>query len=146
TSERLQFSLAPDKLEWWGRELPNQLKLVKEMHAAGVQILAGTDSLDPHNVPGASLPHELELLTEAGLTPRDALRTATLGPAEFFERKDIGNLNVGSKADIVLLDANPLEDIGNVRTIQAVILAGTLLTRSELDNMLTGIKTEAAGK
>ena len=146
TSEKLQFSLAPDKLEWWGRELRNQLKLVKEMHAAGVHILAGTDSLDPHNVPGASLPHELELLTETGLTPRDALRTATLGPAEFFERTDIGNLNVGSKADIVLLDANPLEDIGNVRRIQAVILAGELLTRSQLDTMLIRVKTQAAAK
>ena len=68
------------------------------------------------------------------------------GPAEFFERTDIGNLNVGSKADIVLLDANPLEDIGNVRRIQAVILAGELLTRSQLDTMLIRVKTQAAAK
>jgi imidazolonepropionase-like amidohydrolase len=143
TSEKLQVSLAQDKLEWWGRELRNQLKLVREMHAAGVRLLAGTDSLDPHNVPGASMAHELELLVEAGLTPRDAVRTATLGAAEFFDRKDIGDVKIGSKADLVLLNANPLEDIANVGRIEAVILAGTLLRRAELDKMLAQAKTEA---
>jgi imidazolonepropionase-like amidohydrolase len=146
TSEKLQVSLAPDKLEWWGRELHNQLKLVNEMHAAGVRILAGTDSLDPHNLPGASLPHELELLTQVGLTPLEALQAATSGAAEFLGRHDIGNIVVGSKADLLLLDGNPLENIANVRRIQAVILAGRLLTLSDLGTVLSRIKTQAVYK
>jgi imidazolonepropionase-like amidohydrolase len=146
TSEKLRLSLAPDKLEWWGRELHHQLKLVKEMHTAGVRILAGTDSLDPHNVPGASLPHELELLTQAGLTPLDALRVATSGPAEFFGRNDIGNIAVGNQADLVLLDGNPLENTANLHRIQALILAGRLVTRSELDTQLSRVKAQAAAR
>ena len=146
TSEKLQVSLAPDKLEWWGRELRNQLKLVREMNAAGVRLLAGTDSLDPHNVPGASLAHELEIMVGAGLKPRDALWAATSGPAEFLGREDIGNMVVGGKADLVLLDANPLENVVNLRRIHAVILAGTLLTRSDLDEALSRIRTQAQTK
>ena len=145
TAEGLKVSLREEKLAWWRRELPRYLEMVRQMHAAGVGILAGTDSLDTLNVPGSSLAKELELLTEAGFTPLEALRAATVKPAEFMGRTDTGNVAKGSRADFVLLEADPLADIHNVRKISAVVVAGKYLSRGELDQMLARLK-ENAGK
>jgi len=72
-----------------------------------------------------------------GFTPTEALQTATLNPAEYAgQSQEFGTLEVGKRADIVLLDANPLEDIQNTRKIYAVVLRGRLLSRSELDEMV----------
>ncbi len=100
-------------------------KLVLAMHKAGVKLLAGTDTPVPYCFPGSGLHDELELLVKAGLTPAAALQTATRNPAEYLDRlKDVGTIEVGKLADLVLLDANPLVDIRNTRTIHAVILGG----------------------
>ncbi len=111
------------------------MELVGQMHRAGVAILAGTDT--PNWVlPGFGLHEELELLVEAGLTPMEALRSATALPAEFLRRPDLGTIAVGQLADMVLLDADPLADIRNTQTIRAVIVRGQFLDRDQLDALL----------
>lgn len=121
--------------------------LVGQMHKSGVHILAGTDSPAPDVVPGYSLHEELELLVEAGLEPKEALRTATSAPAEFLGRsKDWGTVAPGKYADLVLLDANPLEEIRNTRRIRAVVVRGQLLDRVALDKLLTEALNFASGQ
>ena len=118
-----------------------QLALVGAMGRAGVPLLAGTDAIGLRRLPGFSLADELALLVEAGLTPKQALRAATMGPAQFLGMQDsLGTIEVGKVADLVLLDANPLDDIQNVRRIRGVVLAGRYLPRSELDGMLKGVR------
>lgn len=122
-----------------------RLKIVGAMQRAGVRLLAGADAPNPYTFPGFSLHEELELFVEAGLTPLEALRTATLNPAEFLgKEKTLGTIEKGKFADLVLLDANPLEDIKNTKRIAAVVANGKYLPRSELDKLLA--QAEAAAK
>ncbi|MBA4189597.1 MAG: hypothetical protein C0467_16550 [Planctomycetaceae bacterium] len=115
------------------------LRLVKAMHKAGVKILAGTDTPVPYCFPGSGVHDELELLVKAGLTPAEALQTATRHPAEYLDRlKDLGTLERGKLADMVLLDANPLDDIRNVRKVHAVMLNGRLFEKEVLAKLTDG--------
>ncbi len=107
------------------------------MHGAGVPIAAGTDTPIGFAAPGYSLHTELEMLVRAGLSPIEALRSATLRPAEFFGLEgEMGTIEPGLLADLVLLAENPLEDIGNTRSVQAVVTRGRLLDRTELDALV----------
>jgi len=101
-------------------------KLVRDMHRAGVDFLAGTDTGPNNPVPvGIGLHDELELLVDSGFTPMEALQTATRNPARYFGRlKDMGTIEPGKLADLVLLSANPLDDIRSTRKIAVVILRG----------------------
>jgi imidazolonepropionase-like amidohydrolase len=111
--------------------------VVRSFHTAHVRILAGTDTPMPLNYPGWSLHQELELLVEAGLSPADALRAATLWPAEFLHLTETsGSIATGKRADLVLLEDNPLREIKNTQRIRAVVLDGRLLLRADLDNLL----------
>jgi len=122
----------------------NDWKLTGEMHAAGVSLLAGSDSLDEGVIPGFSLHLELAQLVKAGFTPMEAIHCATAGAAEFLGRtKDFGTIETGKFADLVLLDANPAEDIANTRRIFAVIRDGQFLDRQALDLMLAKAVTAA---
>jgi len=122
-----------------------EVKLVDAMQRAGVGILAGTDTGNPYCMPGFSLHDELGLLVQAGLTPMQALQAATLNPARFMGReKDLGTIEPGKLADLVLLDANPLENIANTRKINAVVYDGRLFSRSALDEMLARAETLAS--
>jgi imidazolonepropionase-like amidohydrolase len=113
-----------------------ELKLVREMHRAGVPILAGTDAPNPYCFPGSGLHDELELLVAAGLTPMEALQTATRNPARYLDREaDAGTIEVGKLADLVLLEANPLEKIGNIRQVSAVVSGGRFLSQAELTKL-----------
>jgi imidazolonepropionase-like amidohydrolase len=114
------------------------------MHRAGVRLLAGSDSLDRFVFPGSSLQYELKELVAAGLTPQEALQTATQNPAEFFSRKDIGTIAAGQRADMVLLDADPTQKIENTQKISAVVLAGQLLPRPDLNALLEKARAAAA--
>ncbi len=119
------------------RVLQKEFEIVGAMRKAGVPILAGTDTGNPFCYPGFSLHEELALLVIAGLTPVEALRSATLNPAEFFGLdKTLGTVEQGKIADLVLLDANPLQDIRNTQKISAVISNGRLFDRKALDKML----------
>jgi imidazolonepropionase-like amidohydrolase len=104
-----------------------QIELVRMMHKAGVQIMAGSDFSDWALVPGVDLHNELALLVEAGFSPMEALQAATLSPAKFLGKTDTyGTIQTGRVADLVLLDMNPLEDISHTRKIHAVVLGGKL--------------------
>jgi hypothetical protein len=113
------------------------LRIVGKMNAAGVPILAGTDTTAPFVFPGSSLHEELALLVQAGLKPMQALEAATKLPAEFLGKQQTqGTIEQDKTADLLLLDANPLDDIHNTQKIRAVILRGKLLDRSLLDELL----------
>ena len=122
-------------------------ELVGPLNRAGVSILAGSDSPNPFVYPGFSLHDELGLLVRAGLTPAEALRTATINPAKFLGVTDsLGTVATGKVADLVLLDANPLTDIASTKRIRAVIQGGRLLDRHALDVMLADARKRAAGQ
>lgn len=107
------------------------------MHRAGVPILAGSDAGSSGVFWGISLHDELELLVDAGLTETEALRATTYSPAEFLERTDLlGTVEEGKLADLVLLDANPLEDITHTQQIRAVMANGRYYDRKALDELL----------
>ena len=114
-------------------------RVTREMGRAGVPLLAGSDAGDPGIFWGSSLHEELGLLVEAGLTAAEALRTATLNPARYLGRTDdLGTVEVGKLADLVLLEANPLEDIENTQRIRAVVTDGRYFDRADLDALLEG--------
>ena len=111
--------------------------LVGLMHDAGVPVAAGTDTPIGFAAPGYSLHSELEMLVRAGLTPAEALHSATVRPAEFFGLQTLmGTIEEGRLADLVLLSANPLDDIANTRSVEAVVTKGDLLDRAELDALV----------
>jgi hypothetical protein len=117
------------------------LSEIGELHRAGIGILAGTDVPNPCLAPGFSLHDELRELVAAGLSTRAALAAATISPARFLRATDsLGTVSPGKLADLVLLDGDPLIDIGNSRRIRAVFLDGRLFTRAELDTMLVDSK------
>ena len=118
-----------------------QLELVGEMHRAGVPLLAGTDCLNPFCLPGFSLHDELKLMVKSGLTPLDAIRTATINPARLFNETNVaGSVAPGKRADLVLLNADPLENIENTTKIFAVVNNGQLLSEKELKRRLDELK------
>jgi imidazolonepropionase-like amidohydrolase len=121
---------------------------VRAMHKAGVPILAGTDcgaTLSVNLYPGFSLADELELLVDCGLKAEDALRAATWNPALYLGEEDsCGTIAVGKSADLVLLDADPLSEIGNVRKIAGVMARGKWLPRADLDRMLADVAKAAS--
>ncbi len=112
-------------------------RMVRIMHDSGVVILAGTDTGDPYTAPGGSLHDELALLVNAGLTPMEALQSATTAPAKFLGwDESVGRLEPGFVADIVLLDADPLLDIHNVAKIAGVAVRGRYLDRAAIAAIL----------
>jgi hypothetical protein len=119
------------------RVYQKEIEIVGAMNKAGVPILAGTDTGNPYCFPGFSLHDELALLVQAGLTPAEALRAATLSPAKFLGLEGLlGTIEKNKLADMVLLDANPLDNIRNTMKISAVVMNGRLLDRKALDKML----------
>ena len=125
-----------------------ELDMTLAMFRAGVPFMAGTDTAaGVHIFPGFSLHQELVLFQRAGLTPMQALQTATLNPAKFMGRTaDLGTVEKGKLADLVLLDANPLDDIANTQKIRGVVLAGRYFDRRALDEMLRGVAKAAAAE
>lgn len=114
-----------------------QLKVVKQLQQSGVKLLAGTDFPNPYCFPGFSLHDELQLMVLAGLTPLQALQTATLNPALFFEiTHDYGTVEEGKIANLILLDRNPLENISNTKSISGLVVNGKHLKKEVLDKML----------
>lgn len=133
--------------EWSMRKelIRKEKLLVGKMGKAGVGILAGTDDANPYSFVGFSLHDELAMLVEAGLTPMQALQTATVNPAEFLSKLAIlGTIEKGKLADIVVLDANPLENIRNTQRINAVVSNGRYFPKEALQQILDEV--EAAAK
>ena len=112
---------------------------VADMQKAGVGILAGCDAM----IAGFCLHDELALMVKGGMSPAAALQTATINPARALALEKVyGTVDAGKRGDLVLLDANPLEDIGNVGRIAAVVMNGRLLDRKQLDATLAAVKKQ----
>jgi imidazolonepropionase-like amidohydrolase len=115
--------------------------VTRDMAAAGVGILAGCDAM----IAGFCVHDELAEMVEGGMTPTSALQTATVNPAKFLHLDEtLGTVTVGKRADLVLLDANPLLDIANIRQVNAVVLGGKPLQRPDLDKLLAQARAAAA--
>jgi imidazolonepropionase-like amidohydrolase len=141
-------SLDTDALPVRERFVEHELDIVRKLHAANVPFLAGTDTPAGVDViPGISLHLELQRFIAAGFTPLEALQTATLNPAEFYNRRgDYGTIQTGGIADLVLLEANPLEDIANTRKIAGVVADGHYLSKDDLEQLRNRLKQLAATK
>jgi amidohydrolase family protein len=145
--QKLLQQTDPKRLADLKTEAARSLDLVKAMHRAGVQFLAGTNSPEPYVFPGFSLHDELELLVKGGLTPLQALQAATFNPALFLVKLDqYGIVQEKHVADLVLLNDNPLQDIRNTRKIFAVVAAGKFYSREDLNKMLGKVQQAADKK
>jgi Amidohydrolase family len=120
-------------------------KFIGMCNRAGVKILAGTDGPGIGRLtPGFGLHHELELLVEAGLKPIEALQAATINAARALRKEsELGSLEPGKFADMVILNSDPLSDIHNTTKIDSVVLRGRMFDRAALDAILAGIEVEA---
>jgi imidazolonepropionase-like amidohydrolase len=152
--------LPPYLREFWTMEIPGfdsrqqanlkdlysfYRKLTVDMHRAGVPILAGSDTPNPKVFPGTSLHEELQLLVEAGLTPMEALRSATFHAARFLGLLgSYGTIAQGKTADLVLLEADPLADIANTLKIEAVVQGGRFLDKAAIQGLWGESKAAAA--
>jgi len=143
--EQLTGEFNVDDLATRKRFVEKELEVVAVLRRAGVPFLAGTDTVaGVHIFPGFSLHDELGLLVKAGFTPLEALRSATLLPAQYLAMADrLGHVEKGMLADLVLLDANPLDDIANTRKIRAVVAGGRYFAREDLDGLLRGVEARA---
>ncbi|MGW0432248.1 amidohydrolase family protein [Micromonospora sp. NPDC003197] len=162
--ERLRY-LPPGTLELWKLQLKefsqdgrtpqesnqsrvlfqHRLRLLNEMHRAGVQILVGTDASGiPFGYPGFTVHDELVLLVQAGFTPMEALQAATREPARYLGlQNSLGTIRQGHLADLVILDANPLHDIRNTQRIHALMTRGRFISSSERQGLLADIEAAA---
>jgi imidazolonepropionase-like amidohydrolase len=141
----VEAEFAADSLETRKKFIVKELEVVRTLHKSGVPFLAGTDT--PPGVyilPGFSLHEELQRFVAAGFTPLEALQTATLNPARFFQMEDqFGTVEKGKNADLVFLDANPLDDIRNTQKVAAVILNGRYFSKADLQKLLQHVEETA---
>jgi N-acyl-D-aspartate/D-glutamate deacylase len=137
----------PKTVAYLDRMVEFHRRLVRALKEEGVPMVAGSDTLVSGVVSGFSLHEELELLAGAGLSNADVLASATRLPAEWLGvLADRGTIEVGKRADLVLLDADPLVDVANTRKIAGVFLNGRYLDRKKLDAMMADLaKRNKAG-
>jgi imidazolonepropionase-like amidohydrolase len=114
-------------------------QIIRALHEAGAGLALGSDAPQMWNVPGFAIHRELRMLVESGLSPFDALATGNRDAARMLGAGDWGTIAVGQAADLVLLDANPLEDMGNAGRIAGVMTRGWWLPRNELDRRLEAV-------
>lgn len=132
-------------VELYGRFYAHGLAATRIAHERGAPLMMGTDANDTMILPGFAVHDELARFVQAGLTPMEALQTATTAPAEYLGLPDqYGSVAEGYRADLVLLDANPLEDIRNTTDISAVIFGGRHFDREALDGLLDDVEEAAA--
>ena len=138
---KLSYSVADDAKEH--RE--KRQYVVRRLQEAGAGLLLATDMPDPYVVPGFSIHEELQRFVESGLTPYEAIKTGTYNTAKFLKKLDrFGTIEKGKDADLILLRANPLQDVSNIKNPLGVMAKGRWYPREVLDKMLTDIETEIA--
>jgi hypothetical protein len=116
-------------------------RILKSLYDAGVPFLLGSDAPQSWNVPGFSAHRELQALVAAGLTPYQALRTGTVDVARFLKEEGrSGVVHAGARADLLLLDANPLQDIGNTLRIAGVVVNGRWIDAADRERMLAALR------
>jgi imidazolonepropionase-like amidohydrolase len=132
---------SPERIQSLQQIVDFNRELVRAFVAAGIPVVAGTDAPVPGVVPGFALHDELQALAKAGLSNRQALESATRLPCEWLGLSaECGTVEVGKRADLLLLDADPLTEVGNTRRIAAVILGGRYLSRAMLDRRLADLE------
>jgi imidazolonepropionase-like amidohydrolase len=123
--------------------IDNRMRILRALHEGGVRILMGTDAPQAFSVPGFSLHREFPRMAEAGMSPYDILESGTAHVGTYFENEDsFGTVAEGMRADLLLLDADPLEDAANLERIAGVMVRGRWVPRAELDERLEAIRAE----
>ncbi len=136
-SNQLDAIFSPESKAALRMSMPARYRILKMLDAADAGLLTGTDTVVPYLVPGFTPIDELDHFVAAGLTPYRALRAATINPARFLGiDAEAGTVAVGKRADLLLVDANPLEDVGNLWKRSGVMLAGRWLPQAEIDRLL----------
>jgi imidazolonepropionase-like amidohydrolase len=133
---RANPAATPERVE---RYIDARRRLILALHQAGAGLVLGSDAPQIWNVPGFAIHHELRMLVESGLTPFEALATGTRNAAAHFETDDWGIIAPGRSADLILLDANPLEDIGNAARQAGVMVRGQWLPATDIEARLEAV-------
>jgi imidazolonepropionase-like amidohydrolase len=114
--------------------------MVRALHDAGAGILLGTDAAQAYHLPGFSVHEELELLVEAGLSPYEAIEAGTSNAAKAMGKQaEFGTVEVGKRADLILLESNPLNDVSSLQRRSGVMLRGRWLAQAQLQSMLDSL-------
>ena len=120
--------------------IDNRMRVLEALHDGGVTILFGTDAPQQFSVPGFSIHHELSRMTDTGMTPYEILQTATANVGDYFQDKDrFGTIEPGARADLILLEANPLDDIAHLADLAGVMVQGRWLSADEIQAQLDEI-------
>jgi Amidohydrolase family len=120
--------------------IDNRLRILWSLHAGGVGILLGSDAPQQFNVPGFSIHREMKRMTDAGMAPYDIIKSGTSNVGQHFKAQDaFGTIAVGQRADLILVDGNPLEDLANIERQTGVMVRGRWLPRSEIQTRLDQI-------
>lgn len=144
TKERYMADASFSETQWQQFDSIRK-QLLAALSKNGHGILLGSDAPQLFNVPGFSIHHEIDGMLGSGMTPKDILKSGTLSPAIFFNMENtFGQVKEGLVADLVLLEANPLEDLKALKTIQSVILKGQVITKTEINERLTKIAENAS--
>jgi adenine deaminase len=121
-------------------------RILQALHRAGARLVLGADSPQVFSVPGFSLAHEMRAMVEAGVPTYAVLEAATRNPAAFFGREaEFGTVEPGKRADLILVEGNPLQDIRNVHRQAGVMVRGRWLPKEEIDRRLADVARRAAG-
>ena len=116
--------------------IANRVRVLKALHAGGVGVLLGSDAPQQFNVPGFSLHREMRSMAEAGMSPYEIVKSGTANVGQYFKADAFGTIAAGQRADLILVDANPLQDIGHVEKRSGVMVRGRWLTAADIDKRL----------